>query len=356
MSRLFGPSLVVLALPLAACSGVERIGGVDPGFNRSCSIPLSEIMDPPVPRDGIPALNFPELVGAHEATFLAPDDRVLGFAANGVARAYPLEILWWHEVVNDTVAGEAVLITYCPLTGSGVAFERAPTGDSFRFGVSGLLVYNNLIMFDRTTESLWPQMFHGAACGSLRGTDFVLQPLIETTWQRWQRLQPNTTVLSVDTGYDGDYGVYPYGDYRELNEPPLFPMEVDGRRRPKELVLGVFEGPEQVAYPFLELSSLNGPLAVLEDEVADRPIAVFFEPGSQTAIAYDREVNGQILSFLRTESGEIVDQQTGSSWNVLGEATAGPKAGAVLARVPQSYVAYWFAWAAFNPGTRIWTQ
>ncbi len=198
-------------------------------------------------------------------------------------------------------------------------------------------------------------MFHGAACGSLRGTEFALQPLIETTWARWQQLHPNTTVLSVDTGYDRDYGQYPYGNYRELNKPPLFPMEVDPRRPPKELVLGVFDGLEQVAYPFLELSSLDGPLAVLDDEVAGQPIAVFFEPGSQTAIAYDREVDGQILTFERLMSGEIVDGQTGTTWNLLGEATAGPLQGAALARVPRAYVAYWFAWAAFNPGTRIWT-
>jgi hypothetical protein len=231
---------VVLALPLAACSGVEGVGGVDRGFNLDCSIPASEIVDPPVPRDGIPALDFPELLAVHEATHLAPEDRVLGLVANGVARAYPLRMLWWHEVVNDTVADDAVLITYCPLTGSGIAFQRAPTGDPFRFGVSGLV----------------------------------------------------------------------------LN---------------------------------------NGPLAVLDDEVAGRPIIVFFEPGSQTAVAYEREVDGQILTFERSTSGEIVDGQTGSAWNLLGEATAGPLEGAALARLPRAYVAYWFAWAAFNPGTRIWT-
>jgi hypothetical protein len=279
----------------------------DPGFNLDCTIPASEIVDPPVPPDGIPALDFPELLAVREATHLAPEDRVLGFVANGVARAYPLRMLWWHEVVNDTVADDAVLITYCPLTGSGIAFERAPTGDSFRFGVSGLFVNNKLIMFDRSTESLWPQMLHGAACGELRGTELAMRPLIETTWARWQQLHPNTAVLSADTGFDLDYELYPYGAYRELNEPPLFPMAVDARRPPKELVLGVLEGPEQAAYPFLELSSLDGPLAVLDDEVAGRPIAVFFELGSQTAVAYDREVGGQVLTFQRAVSGGIVD-------------------------------------------------
>lgn len=350
MTRRIGRGLALSGLLLAACSN-----DTGPEGGIQCSIPAGEIIDGGVSRDGIPALTSPTVISASEATYLLPNDRVLGFVANGEARAYPFPILWWHEIVNDAVGGEEILITYCPLTGSGIAFDPAPAGQSFNYGVSGLLFFNNLMMFDRTTGSLWPQMFHGAGCGDLVGTDLTLKPIVETTWEKWKELHPNTTVLSDETGFNRDYGLYPYGNYRQFETPPFFPQAIDTRRPPKEPVLGVFEGSQRVAYPFIELLELGDPIGVVNDNLTGRSIAVFFDPNSLTAIAYDREVGGQTLSFQRSPSGEIVDDQTGSTWSLLGEAIAGPSAGARLTPVSQAYVVFWFAWATFNTNTRIWT-
>ena len=146
--------MAVVAAPLAACGGSEPTGI---SFDLSCTVALDEIFDGGVQRDGIPALTNPEVVSAAQATFLTDTSRVLGIVRNGEARAYPFTVMWWHEMVNDTLGGEPILMTYCPLTGSGIAFDPRVDNQARNFGVSGLLFRSNLTMFDRDTETLWNQ-------------------------------------------------------------------------------------------------------------------------------------------------------------------------------------------------------
>jgi hypothetical protein len=171
-------------------------------FDLNCSIPEDRLSSGGVQRDGIPALNRPEVVGANEAGFMFETDRILAVEINGEARAYPLFVMWWHEVVNDTLGGEAVAVTYCPLTGSGLAFDPTVRGRERRFGVSGLLFENNLVMFDRETESLWNQLLLGAQCGPERGAELQRVPVVETTWGERRRRHPNSTVMTSNTGFD----------------------------------------------------------------------------------------------------------------------------------------------------------
>jgi hypothetical protein len=332
----------------------------EPPPRLECTIPQSDFYDGGPGPDGIPALDFPE-VARDEAAWqaLQDTDRVLGITVDGEARAYPLAILWWHEMVNDTLGGRNILVSYCPLTGSGLAFDPIFDGELKIFGVSGLLYENNLIMFDRQTRSLWNQLLLGSQCGPDRGKALPRIPIIETTWSHWRALHPNTTVVTRNTGWERNYDEYPYGDYdREANDRTLFPSSPwDESRPPKELVLGVHDDGDAAAYPFGMLAEA-GPAAAINDQVGTRPIFVTYVDLHRTARAFDRRVNGTTLTFSLSGSGGLLfeDAETGSRWNARGEATAGPLAGERLEPVADAYTLFWFAWSVFHPETRLPNQ
>jgi len=309
-----------------------------------------------VPKDGIPALTHPALRRASEATYLANDDLVLGLVMNGQARAYPHRLLWWHEIVNDTLGGRAITVSYCPLTGTGILFDAIIDGVVHTFGVSGLLYNNNLVMYDRNTDNtLFPQMCGRAFAGRLRGTRLTLLPVIETTWEMWQRLHPNSTVLSNQTGYDRDYDVNPYAGYA-TDEAIYFPLQPDDPRLPrKAMVLGLAIKGVARAYPFRDM----GAVAVLNDTVGGVPVLIVYDQSSRLSIPFYRQVGNQVLTFgLDNGSAGIPfnlrDRETNTVWNVKGEALSGSLAEShmKLEQVP-AYTAYWFAWAAFWIGSDI---
>jgi hypothetical protein len=308
-------------------------------------------------KDGIPALTNPRLVGPADpgAAYLQPDDRVIGFFADGNPIAVPLNIGWWHEIVNFDIGGRHFAITYCPLTGSGLGFDRAKAGNA-EFGVSGLLFMNNLIMYDRRAdESFWPQLSRGARCGARIGTDLDMVPVIETRWDGWTSLYPNTKVVSSETGMLRDYTAYPYGNYDQPdNAALLFPMpRVDGRRPPKERVLGIPQDSGGIAFPYGALAEL-GQTAVVDAALAGQRIAVFWDAMREAAGAFRIAADGPARTF-RVADGRIADDESGSTWRVDGLATAGPLAGTRLTPVAEAYVVFWFAWAAFQPKAQLWT-
>ena len=307
-------------------------------------------------RDAIPALDYSEVVPAQEAGFLRDDDRVLGVEIDGAARAYPLLVMWWHEVANDTLSDREIVISYCPLTGSGLAFDAVVEGSFRQFGVSGLLFENNLIMFDRQTESLWNQLLIGAQCGPERGKDLSRVPILETTWEHWRSLYPQTTVVTANTGFLRNYGAYPYGDYDDPdNDETLFPTSsFSDARPPKELVLGVREGGDAVAFPFGLLEE-RGTATTVNDQVGATPILVTYWTPGRTARAFDRRLDGQTLSFGVADPNvpTFTDAETGSTWNALGEATTGPLAGKQLTQFADAYTLFWFAWSVYHPETRL---
>ncbi|MFW6089520.1 MAG: DUF3179 domain-containing protein [Gemmatimonadota bacterium] len=322
-----------------------------------CSIANTQIADGGPGKDGIPALTDPPTVDPSDpgTEYLVEDDRVVGVELDGEPLAIPLNIFWWHEIVNLDTDGGAIAVTHCPLTGSSLAFDRTAIGGG-EFGVSGLLYRNNLMMYDRTNqESLWPQMSRGARCGPRDGATLEMVPVIETTWSGWQSLHPDTRVVSSATGHARDYTEYPYGNYDELdNDAILFPMPEPDRRRPlKERTLGIATEAGGIGFPFGALDEL-GPLAAVHVDTSGEEIVVFWDRSRQSAMAYHPVVDdGQRLGF-QVEDGRLVDTATGSTWRVDGRATDGPLAGSRLPPVAEAYVAFWFAWAGFHPEAELW--
>ena len=347
-----------LLFALAACDtgGVEVTPSDPSGTKETCTVPRDQFADGGVGKDGIPALTDPPLVSPDEADYLADTDRVIGFMVEEQPVAVPHNILWNHEIANFNFPSIQLAVTYCPLTGSSMVFDRAAIGGG-EFGGSGLLLQNNLTMYDRTTsESIWPQMGRLAVCGPRLGASLRMIPALEMTWGGWKALHPSTKVASDETGFGWSYTAdnYPYADYEvPENDGLLFPMEIDRRRGPKERLLGI---PDNrlggTAFPFFELDEA-GPVRALHASVAGRSVVVFWDRAAQGAMAFEPRLNGQIASF-EVRDGRIVDVGTGSTWRLDGLATDGPLAGTRLEPIAEAFVAFWFAWAAFYPETQIW--
>jgi len=324
----------------------------------ACSVPRAYVADGGPGKDGIPALTNPLLVAATDAgaAYLRPDDRVVGLELDGQFIAVPLNIGWWHEVVNLNGGAARLAVTHCPLTGSSLVFNRSAV-EGAEFGVSGLLYLNNLMMYDRATpESLWPQMLRGARCGRRDGVQLPMHQAVEMRWDGWRSLHPSTRVVSSATGHARNYQLYPYGDYaREDNAQLLAPIpSLNSRRPPKERVLGIVspEGPS-VALPF-GLLRAAGAISAVSVSVGTIRAVVFWDSARESAAAFNPVLGTDALTF-RVAQGRIVDDQTGSEWASDGRAVAGPRAGARLTSVADSFVAYWFAWAAFYPETVVWS-
>jgi len=282
------------------------------GFDlNGALIPAKEILSGGPPRDGIPAIDEPKFLPADKAHHIRPSDPVLGIVRNGVAKAYPLSILNLHEVVNDRFNGEDVVITFCPLCGSGMAYSAKIDGDTHTFGVSGLLYNNNVLLYDRETESLWSQLMAQAVSGAMKGTRLNSLPLFHTTWVDWRTRYPHTLALSADTGYARDYSRNPYEEYLH-SRAVWFPISHTSRRyHPKEQVMGVEIKGRFKAYPFVELGKTSG---AFEDTLAGQDFRVTFDKEHRSASIADR--NGRELP---------------------------------------SVVTFWFAWYAFHPQTDIFT-
>ncbi len=315
-------------------------------------------------KDAIPALVAPPLVAVEDARYLADNEPVIALEQDGVARAYPLQILVLHEVVNDTVAGRPLLISYCPLCNSAIVFDRVVDGRTLEFGVSGFLSKSDLIMFDRDTESWWQQLTGEAIVGDRTGQ--VLEPLPSSiiAWADFKTAFPDGLVLSNETGFEYDYGLNPYYRYDDIETAPSHAIGPwDGRLPAKERVLAVELDGVSLAYPFSQLAVTP----VVTDSVGSKDIVVFFKPGTASALdgliiadsrdvgaaaAFSPVVDGIRLNF-HAEGELFVDDETGSSWDILGRAVTGSLQGKVL-RPFVSGSHFWFAWAAFKPDTRVW--
>src|SRR5919108_3142191 len=203
-------------------------------------VPLNEIIAGGPPPDGIPAIDCPAFVTPDQAAWLKAQEPVLALEVGGDARAYPLQILMWHEIVNDVVGGKPVAVTYCPLCNSGPVFERVVDGVTLDFGTSGKLYKSDLVMYDRQTHSLWAQMEGRAIVGQRAGTRLALVPANTVAFADWRAAHPRGKVLSRETGHRRDYGANPYQSYDQPElRPFLFNGRPDTRRPPKERVVGV---------------------------------------------------------------------------------------------------------------------
>jgi hypothetical protein len=286
---------------------------------------------------------------------------------NNEAKAYPIQILMWHEIVNDEIGGVPVLVTFCPLCNTAIAFERTVNGRAFDFGTTGRLRFSNLIMYDRQTETWWQQAEGKGIVGKLTGTQLVFVPAAIISWEEFKNANPNGLVLSKDTGFLRNYGSNPYVGYDDVNRSPFLYQgpETPDKLLPVARVLAVEIEEEAVAYPYELLSEVN----VVNDTVGGKEIAVFWSTGTAsaldtlqiadgrdvgTAISYSRLLNGSVLTF-KYDGQNIVDDETGSTWDVLGKAISGELAGKQLEQVV-SVNHFWFSWVAFKPETRVYQQ
>ncbi|MEX2564766.1 MAG: DUF3179 domain-containing protein, partial [Cyclobacteriaceae bacterium] len=220
------------------------------GGSQNWLIPESEVLDGGPGKDGIPALNEPIFVKSSEIDYLEDEDLVLGYAAEGEAKAYPHKILDWHEIINDEVGTTSLAVIYCPLTGTGIAWDRNISAGKTTFGVSGLLYNTNVIPYDRLTDTNWSQMRFEAVNGALMGEKPEVISLIETSWATWKAMYPETKVVSRETGHSRNYANYPYGDYKSNHNSLLFPVNKTDIRLPaKKRVLGIMKGQNVKVYP-----------------------------------------------------------------------------------------------------------
>ena len=264
-----------------------------------------------VPKDEIPSIDDPKFVSVEEADkYIQDNELVLALTYKGVKRVYPLQILVWHEIVNDTIEDDPILVTYCPLCGSGIAFERRIDGEEVEFGVSGLLYNSDLVMYDRKTGSYWSQLEGMAIVGELSGTKLKLVPIDTVVWRDWKNEHPNSEVLDQRTGFRRSYGTDPYGGYYE-DSYLMFPVENrDDRIHPKSVIFGVELEGDFKAYQEKDLEELN----TIEDTV------------KETRIRIERNDIGVVTVTNLDTADEIVPHR-----------------------------AFWFAWYAFHPETLLYS-
>ncbi len=330
------------------------------------SVPYSEILSGGPPKDGIPAIDEPRFVGTDEAdAWLEPREPVILLRIEDDVKAYPIQIVMWHEIVNDTAGGRPIAVTFCPLCNTAIAFDRTVDGRELTFGTTGRLRFSNLIMYDRQTESWWQQATGEAIAGELTGNQLRSLPAPIVSWGDFRSAHPDGEVLSRETGYDRSYGQNPYAGYDDVDSSPFL---YDGPDTPGDLppmarVITVDAGEKPVAYPYEVLRESPA----INDVVDGEPIVVLWQEGTASALdedsidagrdvgsagVFSRKLDGETLTF-RSQGERILDEETGSEWNVLGEAVAGELEGSRLEPVV-SIEHFWFSWAAFRPETRVY--
>jgi hypothetical protein len=288
---------------LAACAPVQNGFVLDPS-----DVPVAEIRTGGPPRDGIPALDHPPHVAASDGSW-SGDEMVIGVEWNGEARAYPIAVLEWHELVNDTVGGRAILVSFCPLCGTGMVFDRSLGGTPRTFGVSGLLYRSDLLLYDRESESLWSQISSKAVTGPSRGQRLQLLRSKMVSWRDWLEQHPETRVLSKETGHRRRYGTSPYGNYA-TSKRLLFPAPVDDRYHPKMMTVGLrIPGVAARAYPSDEVLRAGGSV---EERFEGHPVGIAFDSAAGT---------------FAVSAPALIEVIEG----------------------------FWFAWAAFHPETTVFT-
>ncbi len=322
-------------------------GGSQSGGNQNWMIPVDQVLDGGPGKDGIPALANPSFISSSEASYLQDNDLVLGLAVGNEVRAYSHKVLDWHEIINDDLDDVSVAVIYCPLTGTGIGWNRNLSAGKTTFGVSGLLYNNNIIPYDRLTDSNWSQMLFKSVKGSLSGQSPDVINLVETNWKTWKEMFPDTKVVSTQTGHNRNYNNYPYGDYRTNHKTILFPSSrTDNRLPAKERVLGLMDGKKAKAY---SIEKFKGGTSLINDVFSGKQITVVGSKERNFIIAFNRELpDGTVLSFepVANEASVILVDQEGNKWDLFGKAVSGPKEGLRLDAFPQM-MGYWFSWAPF---------
>jgi hypothetical protein len=351
--------------PPPSASSVERQREDDSVWKTDFSkhsVPLGSFVPGGPPRDGIPPIDHPRPVSSAAGDrFLSPREPVIAVVVGGQARAYPEQILVWHEIVNDTLGGRPILVSYCPLCNSALAFDRRVRGRTLTFGTTGKLRNSDLVMWDRQTQSWWQQFTGAALVGRYTGTRLAPIDAQVLSWAQFKAAYPSGTVLSRRTGFDRPYGSNPYVGY-DRGVPTFYGGRLDPRLPPMERVVAVFAGGRAAVVPFSTLTRHP----VVTGAVGGQPLVVLYARGvvsvlDESAIArsrdvgaaavFDPRVNGRTLTFTPAGSGTFRDQ-TGTTWNLAGRAIRGPLRRRHL-RALRHDEQFWFALAAFVPHARL---
>ncbi len=326
----------------------------------------SEIRSGGPPPDGIPPVDAPRFQTASTVDWLDDVEPVLLLEIDGEARAYPVQIMTWHEIVNDTFGDVPVTVSYCPLCNSAIVYLRQAGDRTLDFGASGRLYNSSLVMYDRQTESLWSHFTGQAVVGTLTGTMLDRLPVSTVSWATFRDAHPDGLVLSRETGFRRDYGRNPYPGYDDVNQAPfLFDGEVDGRLAAQTRIVAVRGTTETIAVPLDDLAEV-GALPVTVD---GEPLVIVHRPGTASALDSATIADGRDIGTVRvyrtvlsdttvaletSGDGTFTDATTGSVFDILGTAVSGELEGARLELV-EHLDTFWFAIAAFEPDTRIVT-
>jgi len=354
MKKIFTLNLCILLLLLISCSDNSDNGVSDPiDPNASWLIPQSEVFDGGPGKDGIPSIDNPQFTNVPSVDFMDDDELIVTILQGTVSRAYPHKILDWHEIVNDEMGNALIALNYCPLTGTGMAWDRQIDGQETTFGVSGLLYNSNIIPYDRSSDSNWSQMENLCVNGERKGATPEYYTTVEMPYGLFKELYPDGWVMNLETGFERNYATYPYGSYR-TNSQLIFPVNnSDDRFSLKKRVLGVITDSETKAYTFESFS--GDAIQVVEDMVGLEEIVVVGSEGLNFMTAFNRTFNGNTLSFtpLQNQYPAVMIDNEGTSWDALGVGIEGPNRGLRLTP-PINYIGYWFAWAAFNPDILVY--
>jgi len=303
-------ALVVFLYGISDNQGSQKDEPPEINKGEANTFDKSKIVSGGPPKDGIPSIDNPKFVSVQNAdNWIEDNELVLAIIYKEEKRVYPLQILVWHEIVNDFIANDPILITYCPLCGSGIAYERTINGQAVEFGTSGKLYNSNLIMYDRLTDSYWTQIDGIAVTGELTGTELQELSIDTVVWRDWKKVHSDSLVLSKDTGFNRNYGSDPYGSYYE-NSFTLFPVEnEDSSVHPKTVIFGIEIDGAYKAYRE-------------DDVINNQPI---IDTLGETEIKITRDKSG-IVKVIKVDTNEEIVKERD----------------------------FWFAWYAFHPETQLY--
>lgn len=356
---------IPLLFGLFASCGLNDSSSNDPKTplpgEKDWLLPINEIMDGGPGKDGIPSIDKPNFAPANEIDYVPDNRMVIGVNINGDIRAYPHQILDWHEIVNDMVGNTPVSIVYCPLTGTGMCWNRTFDGEMTEFGVSGLLFRNNLIAYDRNSDSNWSQMQLRSVNGSHISQDIETWQVVETTWATWKKLYPESLVHTRNTGHQRNYSAFTYGvDYSTNHDRILFPLRnPDNRLQNKVRVHGVLGSrtpDDRTLVKAYIIDDFGQGITLFTDTFDTYDYLIVGSSEYNFAAAFKRipESSTASLTFEAVQGAlpVVMQDSEGNKWDIFGVAVEGPKKGERLTPA-RSYTGYWFAWADFFPGLEI---
>jgi len=330
------------------------------------NVPYDELLSGGPPRDGIPPIDNPEFVDVNDAkSWIKDNEPVVFVKINNEVKAYPIQILIWHEIVNDTLGKKEISVTFCPLCNSTVVFDRNLDGKLYDFGTSGLLRNSDLVMWDRQSETLWQQFTGEAIIGNLTGKKLTMLASSMISFKDYYTAYPNGQVLSKVTGHHRAYGNNPYVGYDDINNSPfLYNDPIDKRLKPMQRVVTISGQTSAKAYTYTILKTKK----VVNDTFDGKDIAVFHKSGTSSALdgrnisnsrdvgttaVFSTKLDGTILDFAYDKDLGIIDTKTKSSWNIFGQAVSGKYKGKTLEQIVHADH-FWFSWAAFKPNTLVY--